>query len=79
LIDFGDAYISHPALDLWRWRLPDDRVAVFEGYTAEEQVSDAFLATWQVVGILADMAVIASEPERADEAAGDLKRLLAVL
>ncbi len=79
LIDFGDAYISHPALDLWRWRLPDDRVAVFEGYTAEEQVSDAFLATWQVMSILADMAVIATEPERAGEAAGDLKRLRAVL
>jgi hygromycin-B 7''-O-kinase len=77
LIDFGDAYISHPALDLWRWRLPDERAAVFEGYTAEEQVSDAVLATWQVMGILADMAVIATEPERVGEAAGDLKRLLA--
>jgi hypothetical protein len=54
-------------------------VAVFEGYTAEEEVSDAFLATWQVMAILADMAVIASEPDQASEAAGDLKRLLAML
>jgi len=78
LIDLGDAYISHPALDLWRWRLPDDRTAVFQGYTAEGPVSDAFIATWQVMAVLADMVVIASEPERAGEAAGDLKRLLAV-
>lgn len=30
LIDFGDAYISHPALDLYRWNLPEDREAVLE-------------------------------------------------
>src|SRR5438067_742025 len=27
-IDFGDAYISHPALDLRRWRDPADREAL---------------------------------------------------
>lgn len=29
LIDFGDAYISHPALD-WRWPTHADRVALLE-------------------------------------------------
>ena len=31
LIDFGDAYISHPALD-WRWPTHADRVALLHGY-----------------------------------------------
>jgi hypothetical protein len=30
LIDFGDAYISHPALD-WRWPTHADRVALLHG------------------------------------------------
>ena len=35
LIDFGDAYISHPALDVWRWRWPTERAAALAGYTAD--------------------------------------------
>jgi aminoglycoside phosphotransferase len=31
LIDFGDAYVSHPALDLRQWRLPEDRTELLAG------------------------------------------------
>ncbi len=47
-IDFGDAYISHPALDLRRWRDPADRAALFAGYVADAPVDDEFVAVWQV-------------------------------
>jgi aminoglycoside phosphotransferase (APT) family kinase protein len=60
LIDFGDAYISHPALDLRRWPFPRDRAALLEGYVSLSPVSENFLKTWQLVMILADLTVLAN-------------------
>ena len=77
LIDFGDAYISHPALDLWRWHDPADRVALFHGYTAEDPVDDAFLGTWRVVQVLADLRAVAAMPTLAPAALVDLQQQLA--
>lgn len=77
LIDFGDAYISHPALDLWRWHDPADRVALFHGYTAEDPVDDAFLQTWRVVQVLADLRAIVAMPGLAPAALADLQQQLA--
>lgn len=77
LIDFGDAYISHPAFDLRRWNRPTDREALLQGYTSEQPISDAFLATWRAVTMLGDVVTIAYYPERAEEAEQDLLALLA--
>jgi hygromycin-B 7''-O-kinase len=77
LIDFGDAYISHPAFDMQRWNRPADREALLAGYTSDGPVSDAFLATWRAVMILEDAITIAYYPERAAEAEQDLLALLA--
>lgn len=77
LIDFGDAYLSHPALDLWRWRDPADRIALFQGYTAEQPVDDAFLQTWRVVQAVADLHAIATSPMLAAAAQADLQQLVA--
>ena len=76
LIDFGDAYISHPALDLRRWNQVEDRKALLEGYSAERPVGDAFLAVWRAVMVLADLTAIASYPDRAAQAEQDLQSLL---
>ena len=76
LIDFGDAYFSHPAWDLWRWHLPDDRQAVLAGYTAEKDVNEAFLGTWRVVMILSDMMAIAYQAKSSLESTADLKVLV---
>ena len=77
LIDFGDAYISHPAWDLWRWNLPEDRQAVLAGYTSENQVSDPFLATWKVVMVLSDLMAIAHQMKTRNESEVDLRALMA--
>lgn len=77
LIDFGDAYMSHPALDMRRWNRPSDREALLQGYMSEQPVSDAFLATWRAVTILGTVITIAFYPERAAEAEQDLLALLA--
>ncbi len=75
-IDFGDAYISHPALDLRRWRDPADREALFAGYVAESPVDDEFVAVWRVAQALMDMTVIATWPEYRTEVQAHLARLL---
>ncbi len=76
LIDFGDAFISHPALDLRRRAGPLDREAILRGYTAEGPVSDTFMATWQVVQVLSDLIDVAYYPDRASRAEADLKELV---
>jgi hygromycin-B 7''-O-kinase len=76
LIDFGDAYISHPALDLWRWRWADERAAVMAGYTADAPVSDAFWQTWRAVEVMAGALLVAFFPERQAEAVADLEASL---
>ena len=42
VIDFGDAYISHPAFDLRRWPHAD-RPALMRGYLSAGRVEDSFL------------------------------------
>ncbi len=79
LIDFGDAYMSHPAFDLRRWNRPAEREALLRGYTAGAPVSVAFMATWKAVMILGDVIVMAYYPERAAQATDDLQQLLATL
>lgn len=75
-IDFGDAYISHPALDLRRWRDPADRTALLAGYTAEHPVDESFLAVWRVAQILVDMQAIASAPAERPTASAHLAQML---
>ncbi len=76
LIDFGDAFISHPALDLRRRAGPHDREAIMRGYTAEGPVSESFMATWRVVQVLSDLIDIAYYPDRAASAERDLQDLV---
>jgi hygromycin-B 7''-O-kinase len=79
LIDFGDAYISHPALDLWRWRWADERDALLAGYTADALVSGDFVQTWRAIEVLAGALLVAYVPERQAEAVADLQTSLAIL
>lgn len=62
IIDFGDAYFSHPVHDLRRFRCPADRAAVHAGYTAGRAVSENFEQTWRVACVLASMLAVAHEP-----------------
>ncbi|HVC31675.1 MAG TPA: aminoglycoside phosphotransferase family protein, partial [Steroidobacteraceae bacterium] len=79
LIDFGDAYISHPALDLRQWPAAEDRAAVLEGYTADGGVSDAFLAIWRIALIQAQMMAIVYHRQDRSRVAENLLGLLAAL
>ena len=76
LIDFGDAYIGHPAFDLRRWNRPAEREALLRGYTADAPVSAAFMTTLKAVLILTDVILMAHSPDRAAQAADDVQHLL---
>ena len=76
LIDFGDAYISHPTFDLRRWRTREERAALLEGYTQDQPVNDEFMHTWLVAQVACDLAVIAQQPALGPAAHADLARIL---
>jgi hygromycin-B 7''-O-kinase len=78
IIDFGDAYISHPALD-WRWTSHADRLAVLAGYCEVQLVSDNFMAAWHSLLVLSDMSALATWPHRQNQMLERLGDLLASL
>jgi hygromycin-B 7''-O-kinase len=78
LIDFSDAYISHPALD-WRWLTHADRVALLHGYCDDTPVTDAFMAAWRAGLVLSDMAMLATRPEARPQALERLHDLCVTL
>ena len=82
IIDFGDAYVSHPALDLRRWGQRREREALLAGYTAEGPVSDDFLSVWRSVIILTVTTALVNAGQDVEQAASaqeDLAALLAYL
>ena len=74
LIDFGDAYISHPALD-WRWPTHADRVALLQGYCDEIPATDEFMAAWRAALVLSDLSALATRPETRPQALERLRDL----
>jgi hygromycin-B 7''-O-kinase len=78
-IDFGDAYISHPALDLRRWKNPVDRESLLEGYLSLGSVDEAFMAVWRVTQVWADMIVIATAPAHQEAAHVHLRQIMDAL
>ncbi len=76
LIDFGDAYISHPALDLRSWARPEDRALLLEGYQAGQPLDAQTVREWRAIVGVADFAAIALRPDRRAAAAENLKAYL---
>jgi aminoglycoside phosphotransferase (APT) family kinase protein len=77
IIDFGDSYLSHPAMDLRSWPDPADRVMLREGYLDGADPGAGFDAVWTAGMIYADMAALAGHPGLRDAAADDLAARLA--
>lgn len=75
LIDFGDAYFSHPVHDLRRFRCPADRAVVYEGYGADAALSPNFEQTWRVACVLAALLAVVHNPECRAAALDELSAL----
>lgn len=76
IIDFGDAYFSHPVSDVRRFRAPVDRAAVLEGYLEAGPVSADFMFTWRVGCAIADMVAVIYSPELQPDALEELENLM---
>jgi len=78
LIDFGDAFISHPAFELRTWPRFQDRLDLLAGYRSESEVDDTFLGVWRAVMIMVEVMTLAAgpRPERRAEAEHALSELL---
>jgi Ser/Thr protein kinase RdoA (MazF antagonist) len=76
IIDFGDAYFSHPVNDLRRYRSPEDRAVVLAGYLECGPVSEAFMATWHVACAITDITTIAYSFEPQPSAVAELDQIL---
>ena len=76
VIDFGDAYLSHPALDFRRWAQPRDRSALIQGYASDKRVSDSFEENWRAISIIMLMLDFANRPSRRAESLDGLRVLL---
>jgi aminoglycoside phosphotransferase (APT) family kinase protein len=64
LIDFGDAYISHPAFDLRRWTAEEDRQALLGGYAADEPLDEGFQVCWRAIAVAGLMNDVVFRPPR---------------
>ena len=79
MIDFGDAYRSHPALDLRGWPDPADRVRLSAAYLGSDPADTEFEAVWTVAMIHADMTAIVRQADSAEQAGQDLAVRLSAL
>jgi hygromycin-B 7''-O-kinase len=77
IIDFGDAYISHPALDMRRWAAAQDRHDLITGYAAEGALSPTFDANWRLISVANLMLDFAERPSRGTQALAGLRLLAA--
>jgi len=79
LIDFGDAYAAHPALDLRSWPDPADRVRLREAYLDGRPPSAEWNAVWTVAMVYADLGALTGPTPTAAPAAADLVERLGQL
>jgi hygromycin-B 7''-O-kinase len=76
VIDFGDAYLSHPALDFRRWAQPRDRDALMNGYSSTRPLSNSFDSNWRAISIIMLMLDFSTRPGRRQESLDGLRVLL---
>jgi hygromycin-B 7''-O-kinase len=79
LIDFGDAYAAHPALDLRSWPDPADRILLREAYLDGRAPGAEWDAVWTVAMIYADLGALTGPTRHAAPAAADLAERLGQL
>jgi hygromycin-B 7''-O-kinase len=72
LIDFGDAYAAHPALDLRSWPDPADRVRLRDAYLDGRAPGAEWDAVGTVAMIYADLGALTGPTLTAAPAAADL-------
>ncbi len=76
IIDFGDAYRSHPALDLRAWADPADALELRAGYVAAGPLPVGFEQVWRAGQVLTEMALAVRGQRDLGLAARNIRGLL---
>ncbi len=76
VIDFGDAFISHPSFDFRTWFRYQDRLGLLAGYTDEGRLDDDFMTNWLPVMLMWDMTMMTRRPQWRTDALNNLRLLL---
>src|SRR6266567_1363660 len=76
LIDFGDAYRSHPALDVRSWRSPEDSCHMLAGYQALGPLPGGFEHVWRTGIILTQLRLATRGHGEPDEIARTIRELI---
>lgn len=76
LIDFGDAYRSHPALDVRAWRTPEDSTHMLAGYRAIGPLSPGFEHVWRAGLVITHLRLAARGFHEPADAAHQIRKLL---
>jgi hygromycin-B 7''-O-kinase len=75
IIDFGDAYRSHPALDLRPWRSPGDVADVLAGYQTAGPLPNGFLTVVATSLIMNELGQVARGRQDSRSAAARVQEL----
>ena len=76
LIDFGDAYRSHPAFDARTWVSAEDSRQILAGYTDDGPVAPTFLKAWLLAHLIQELGTTARGWRPSAEAAATTRRIL---
>jgi aminoglycoside phosphotransferase (APT) family kinase protein len=76
LIDFGDAYRSHAALDVRSWRSPEDSRHMLAGYQALGPLPEGFEHVWRTGIVLTQLRLAARGHGEPDEIARTIRDFL---
>ena len=75
LIDFGDAYRSHPALDVRSWRSFADSREILEGYASSGDLPEGFLDVWRAGIIVSELRLLVHDYRTLAEVCTTLEEL----
>ena len=76
LIDFGDSYRSHPALDVCSWRSVEDSKEILTGYASSGPLSSSFMNVWRAGIIVSELRLLAGGYREVQESSTSIAELM---
>lgn len=78
LIDFGDSYRSHPALDVRSRRSVEDSREILAGYASSGPLSSGFMAVWRAGIIVTELQMLARGYREDREVSASIAEMMSI-
>ena len=78
LIDFGDSYRSHPALDVRSWRSIEDSREILVGYASSGPLSSGFMDVWRAGIVVTELRLLARGYRDAREVSASIAEMMSI-